>query len=98
MEYDDEARRKLANTGLTSDEEDEPGKASGYESDSNQADANRSGSQRGEDAELASAGAIKGGKAKQKRARSKSREREPKATPRLKKRQKQPGQSLLQLL
>jgi len=98
QEYNEDARRKLANAGLTSDEEDEGAAgASGYDTDSNQADAPRAGSRQpqGEDAELAAAGAVKGGKHKQKqsRSRSKSRERDAKGTPRLKKRQREPGQS-----
>lgn len=96
-EYNEDARRKLAATGLTSDEEDEGAAgASGYDTDSNQADAPQAGSQRphGEDAELAAAEAVKGGKKKQKasRSRSKSRERDSKGTPRLKKRPREPGQ------
>lgn len=96
-EYDEDARRKLAATGLESDEEEAgAGAASGYDTDDNQADAPPTGSQQpvGEDAELAAAGAVKGGKIKQKqsKSRSKSRERDTKGTPRLKKRQREPGQ------
>ncbi len=94
-EYNEDARRKLAATGLESDEE-EAG-AAGYDTDDNQADAPPAGSRQplGEDAELAAAGAVKGGKKKQKqsRSRSKSRERDTKSMPRLKKRQREPGQS-----
>ncbi|DBA73696.1 TPA: hypothetical protein ACH3X2_009676 [Trebouxia sp. C0005] len=95
-EYDEDARRKLAATGLESDEEEAgAGAASGYDTDDNQADAPPTGSQQpvGEDAELAAAGAVKGGKIKQKqsKSRSKSRERDTKGTPRLKKRQREPG-------
>ena len=96
-EYNEDARRKLAATGLESDEEEAgAGEASGYDTDDNQADAPADSRQpHGEDAELAAAGAVKGGKKKQKqsRPRSKSRDRDTKGTPRLKKRQREPGQS-----
>jgi len=97
-EYKEDARRKLAATGLESDEEEAgAGEASGYDTDDNQADGPPAGSRQplGEDAELAAAGAVKGGKKKQKqsRSRSKSRERDTKGTPRLKKRQREPGRS-----
>ena len=96
-EYNEDARRKLAATGLESDEEGGAGEASGYDTDDNQAHEPPAGSRQplGEDAELAAAGAVKGGKKKQKqsRSRSKSRERDTKSTPRLKKRQREPGQS-----
>lgn len=97
-EHSEDAHRKLAATGLESDEEEGgAGEASGYDTDENQADAPPAGSRQphGEDAELAAAGAVKGGKKKQKqsRSRSKSRERDTKGTPRLKKRQREPGRS-----
>ena len=93
-EYDREARNKLAAAGLTSDEEEEgPGGASGYDTDSQQAEA-------GGDAEDVERPASKGSKPmkrkhKQSRSRSKSRERGAKSTPRLKKRAREPGECLL---
>lgn len=102
-EYDQEARGKLAAAGLTSDEEeDRPGQGSGYETDSNQAEAGQHPGGDTEDAELAAAGATRGQKqrkrkSKQSRSRSKSREPSAKGTPRLKKRARQQGQLLLQL-
>lgn len=96
-ESNEGARQKLANTGLESDDEDEVAAgASGYDTDDNQVEAGRAHSQQppGEDAELAAAGAVRGGTQKQMkhRSRSKSREGDAKATPRLKKRQREPGQ------
>ena len=90
-EYDREARNKLAAAGLTSDEEEEGhGGASGYDTDSQQAEA-------GGDAERPASKGHKSRKRKEKpsRSRSKSRERGAKGTPRLKKRAREPGQCLL---
>ena len=102
-EYDQEARGKLAAAGLTSDEEeDRLGGASGYDTDSNQAEAGQKLIGDTEDAELAAAEATKGQKqrkrkTKQSRSRSKSREPSAKGTPRLKKRAREQGQLSLQL-
>lgn len=93
-EYDREARSKLAAAGLTSDEEEEGhAGASGYDTDSQQAEA-------GGDARDAERPASKGHKPRKRkekpsRSRSKSRERVAKGTPRLKKRAREPGQHLL---
>lgn len=104
-EYDQEARGKLAAAGLTSDEEDQGQDqqgGSGYDPDSNQADAGqRPGGDSG-DAELAAAGASKKdkhqkGRDKRSRSRSKSREKSVKASPWLKKRAREPGQPLRML-
>lgn len=94
LEYDREARNKLAAAGLTSDEEEEGhGGASGYDTDSQQAEASG-------DAQDVERPASKGDKPRKRkdkpsRSRSKSRERGAKGTPRLKKRAREPGQRLL---